>query len=210
MRLRSLCISVILALRASQPGLAQYAQGACTPTSDSLRTADSARVAPGTYAVVLVATVGPRAGAGVEGSLTLRPTRTTDRSPHTGQGPARTENRAHVPLWGTFAGDLGRVGAPLPDIGDRYSPQPDSDDPIFPGVLVLIQNWQNPALLRQNMLWVATGSNDRADVDYATVDGPGIVMNVRRLDGTAFSGTWGPAGRSRVGGYFCAQLLAPR
>src|SRR5437879_11139832 len=101
--------------------------------------------------------------------------------------------------------DLSQVGAFLPVRGDSTAPQPDSDDPIFPGVLVRIQNWERGDRLHQNTLWVATGANIRADRSYEVADGPGIVMNVRQLDKEGFRGTWGPAGRVFAGGYLCAR-----
>jgi len=177
----------------------------CTPTNDSLRTPDSARISDGMYSLVFVATEGSKARSQVSGTLTLRPTSSADRSRRTGQGPARAERRAEVPLWGWFTGDLQRVGAPLPDRGDSTVPSPDSDDPIFPGVVVLVQNWQAPSRLRQTMLWISTGLNYRAERDWVMADGPGIVLGVRVLTPDGFSGTWGPAGLAQVGGYFCAR-----
>jgi hypothetical protein len=113
-----------------------------------------------------------------------------------------------MPLWGWFAGNLDRVGAPLPDPGDSTVPRPDSEDPIYPGVVVLIQNWQDSSRLRQNMLWIATGQNYRAERNWMMADGPGIVLHVRTLTQGDFTGSWGAAGRALVGGYFCARRNA--
>jgi hypothetical protein len=180
----------------------------CAPVNDSLRTADSARLAPGIYSLVMVATDGPRSRSRINGDLTLRATSLDDRSSRTGQLPARGERRAAMPLWGWFNGDLRGVGAPLPDRADTTVPQPDSDDPIYPGVVVLVQNWQGPSRLRQNMLWISTGQNFRAERNWMMADGPGIVLNVRVLNAEGFAGTWGPAGLARVGGYYCARRMS--
>jgi len=177
----------------------------CAPSDDSLRTPDSARLTPGVYTLVVVATNGPLARSRARGTLTLRATSPDDRSPRTGKGPARNERRGGMPLWGWFNGDLRAVGAPLPDPTDSTVPQPDSDDPIYPGVLVLVQNWHEPSPLHQNMLWISTGENFRAERDWAMADGPGVVLNVRVLNTDGFAGTWGAAGRARVGGYYCAR-----
>ena len=187
------------------PGILFAQTAKCAPTNDSLRTLDSARVGAGVYWVSLVATDGPKTRSQMSGTLTLRPTSASDRSKRTGEGPARSERRAAMPLWGWFDGDLRLVGAPLPEVGDTTVPMPDSDDPIFPGVVVLVQNWQNPSLLRQDMLWISTGQNFRAERNWMMADGPGIVLAVRVLTTDGFSGAWGAAGLARVGGYFCAR-----
>src|SRR5690348_16547419 len=135
------CLRTLLTLATLRSTVAQVrAQALCASTSDSLSTPDSARLSPGTYALVIVATLGPQRGGRTQGLLTLRSTSANDRSPRTGQAPARKENRLGTPLWGTFAADISGVGAPLPDSGEAYIPQPNADDPIFPGVIVFVQN----------------------------------------------------------------------
>ena len=180
-------------------------QTSCAPTPESLRTLDSARLSPGTYAIVLASTRGRKPGHRIAASLTLRPALDADRSPRTGEGPAPTEHRAEIPLWGSFTGDLNALGADLPDSNDRQIPLPSAEDPIYPGVLVRVQNWDNSSRLHQNTLWIATGVNVRAETPYMSLDGPGIVMTVRQLDVRGYRGTWGQAGTLVVGGYFCAR-----
>jgi hypothetical protein len=140
------------------------------------------RLAAGTYELTLISTVGPNAADTATGTLHLYAARPSDRSPPTGQAPSPDERSIHIPLWGYTTADLRRVGAPLPDRATDDIPQPDSEDPIFPGVIVLIRNWNNPSLPQENTLWIASGANIRADLGYAVLDGPGIVLNIRTLD----------------------------
>ena len=190
----------------------------CAPTSDSLRTPDAARVTAGTYRITFIATGGSRMGDTAIGALTLYDTSPTDRSPRTGEGPAPYESREEITLWGSLSADLASLGASLPEPGssiDTLIPQPDSRDPIYPGVVVHIQNWQNPEQLQQNVLLIASSVNIRADMctDVACtvmLDGPGVWAAVRRLNRGNFGGTWGIAYDSlATGGYFCADQLLP-
>lgn len=178
----------------------------CDPVSDSLRTTDSSRLVSGSYRLVIVATNGARSGAKVQGTLTLRPTLGTDRSPESGRQPRANENRASTPLWGYIDADLASVGAPLPDSGNPDEPGASSRDPVFPGVLVHVQNWGEPSLRQQFMLTVATSFNARVDLGYVRMDGPGFIMNVREITARGFRGTWNQGGRIVAEGYFCAFL----
>ena len=196
---------VLAAVTAARPGATLApSQQACGPVNDSLRVSRGALPSAGTYQLIITATIGPKSGRRATGELLLWPTTPGDRSPRTGQTPSPNENLAAAPLWGAITADLREVGAPLPDMRQSDWPQPGSQDPVFPGVLVRIQNWQSDTLLQQPMLWVAAPSNVRTDLGYAVADGPGIILRVRALTDSTFRGTWGPAGRLRVGGYFCA------
>ncbi len=208
MHFLALSLLLVVAPNGAQLRTQPFLQASCTSTPGSLLTLDSARLSPGTYAIVLASTRGTRPGHRIAGSLILHSALATDRSPRTAEAPAPAEHRAEIPLWGSFTGDLSALGVDLPDSNERHIPLPSAEDPIYPGVQVRVQNWQNSSRLRQNTLWVATGANVRAETPYETLDGPGIVMTVRQLDGRGFRGTWGPAGRLVVGGYFCARRVA--
>jgi hypothetical protein len=201
--LRSSAIAIMLPLFI--PGVLSPQLVRCAPTNDSLRTPDSARISDGVYSLVFVATEAPR-HAHREAARSLCAQQALLIVLGGLDKVRRVQNAAQQSRSGAgSAGDLERVGAPLPERGDSTVPRPDSDDPIFPGVVVLVQNWQDPSRLRQNMLWISTGHNYRAERNWMMADGPGIVLGVRVLTPDGFSGTWGPAGLARVGGYFCAR-----
>ena len=179
----------------------------CRAVSDSLRTPQAARLAVGAYALTVIATNGGKPGTQTSGTLTLRQTLSTDRSPRTGQPPRSDENISATPLWGYIDADLATVGAPLPDGHNPDEPQPTSLDPIYPGLLVHIQNWGSPTLPQQYVLMVGTSYNVRVKLHSAVMDGPGIVMNVREITLKGFRGTWHQGGLVIAGGYFCAVRL---
>ena len=185
---------------------AARAAGLCGPTADSLRTPNEARVTAGDYLLTMVATAGSRRGASVRGRLRLRPTSSADRSPRTGEGPAKPDT-LHHPLYGGTDVDLSAVGAPI-GVGRDNSeePQPGSLDPIYPGVLAFLWNYEFPDRLRQTSLLVATLSNSRAQ--GLGIDGAGIALAVRRIDDPDFAGTWDRWGLVSDGaGYFCATRV---
>jgi len=184
-------------------------QGAsdCRAVPDSLRTPSAARLAAGSYALTIIATAGGKPGTQASGTLTLRETVSTNRSSRTGRLPRSDENRSATPLWGYIDADLASVGAPLPDGNNPDEPQPTSRDPIYPGLLVHIQNWGSLTLPQQYVLTVGTTYNVRVRLHYAVADGPGILMNVRQITIKGFRGTWQQGGLVVAGGYFCAVRL---
>jgi hypothetical protein len=200
---------IVLAGLATSEAESAYGQDAtkCLAVSDSLPTPDTARLTGGTYTLEMVATAGAKPGAKARGTLTLVPTLGTDRSPRTRLRPRTDENRRAIPFWGYIDADLLSVGAPLPDGKNADEPQPHSRDPIYPGVLVHIQNWGSRTLPQQIVLLVGTSLNARVRLDYMVLDGPGILMKVRQLLPDGFLGTWHQGGRLVAGGYFCAFAL---
>ena len=182
----------------------------CRAVSKSLRTPGAARLQPGDYGFTIVSTIGPTAGDSVRGRLVLRPTRFTDRSPRTGQGPRPDENRGAKPLYGFLLdADLAHIGAPLPDGTRADEPLPSSTDPIFPGFLAHVQNWGGAEASSQNVLTAGTSINARVDLGYGVADGQGIFLMVRTLDASGFGGTWQQGGLLAAGGYFCAERVVP-
>jgi len=155
----------------------------------------------GSFRLVLVATSGRQAGGVVEGDLNLLPTRSTDRSPQTGQ-LAKDRNIADVPLYGWASADWKLVDAPVGDARAR------SRDPILPGVLVIFASWKEGYSARTPVLLISTVSN-RRDGELMT-DGGGIGLWVRQLNETGFAGEWSGWGIALSGsGYFCATSLGP-
>jgi len=155
----------------------------------------------GTYELVLVATSRRERGAIAEGSLTLRPTSSSDRSPRTGQ-LAQDKNLADTPFYGWADLDFLAVGA---RVGSTAA---SSRDPVFPGVLVRLVSWQRDYPRNTPVLLVSTGANRRDDM--LLEDGGGIGLWVRRLGVGSFAGEWSRWGLAVSGsGYFCATLVAP-
>lgn len=178
----------------------------CAAVSDALRTEDNWRPPPGEYQLTLVSTYGPRAGKSASGTLHLWRTTARDRSPRTGARPERVDTAA-TPLYGATDMDLAAVGVNLLNRADI--PRPDSRDPVYPGVLVHIQNWGQTRRLRQSVLTIGTHGNVRAKLDYAMTDGPGTGLWAREVTPGGFRGTWGPWGLTGGAGHFCAERRGP-
>jgi hypothetical protein len=107
------------------------------------------------------------------------------------------------PLYGATDVALESVGAPM--MGDTIAPGPQSTDPIYPGVRVLIQNWQydQPKL---PIILVGTLSNLRNGQMWLDGGGIGLFVTVNR--GSTLGGRWGPWGIMANGsGYFCATAI---
>jgi hypothetical protein len=177
----------------------------CGPVDDQLRTPDSARVQPGAYRLTMVAAGGSRTGHQTSGVLQLWRTSAADRSPTRPTQRPPAGDTARAPLYGTAAIDWSAVAAPIDKPDTSGDPAlSDSRDPLHPGVLVLIQNWDGPGL-RQSALIIGTHRNRRVDDHTMNSDGPGIFLSVRRFTDTGFEGTWGNFGIVANGsGYFCA------
>ena len=180
----------------------------CLAVSDSFRTVDNWRPAPGEYHLTMVAVDSLHRGARASGPLLLWRTSASDSSPTTNARPARVDT-VSTPLYGATTVDLPRVGVILSD--DFMIPRPFSRDPLYPGILVHIQNWGRSGALRQSVLTVGTLTNVRAPLDYGMTDGPGAGLWVRQATADGFRGTWGPWGGLRASGYgyFCAVRRGP-
>src|SRR5690349_18754830 len=74
-----------------------------------------------------------------------------------GSGCAQSDT-LESPLYGATDVALTSVGAPM--MADTIAPTPESTDPVYPGVRVLIQNWQNDRPKRPVIL-IGTLSNLR-------------------------------------------------
>src|SRR5437016_2477311 len=93
-------------------------------------------VQSGNYELNLIATEGPKKGARATGYLSLWPTAVDDQSPATGQRAVQTDT-LRQPLYGAVQLDFDRVAAPVVS-GQPHTPDPTSRDPVYPGVLVLV------------------------------------------------------------------------
>jgi hypothetical protein len=147
---------------------------------------------PGDYSLSMVATQGSMVGKAVRGRLTLKPTSDSDISPRTGQRSKRLLDTRYAPLYGWTDIDLNGVAAPICPEGPE--PLPSSDDPIFPGVLVLKldPNWKlaSRVMYRKEapILVIATGTNIRDGTQI--LDGCGIGLFVQDRDGRCLRGEW--------------------
>jgi hypothetical protein len=179
------------------------AAASCVPSIDAPLTRSIPPIEPGRYALTLVATVGSRRGSIGRGRLWLASTSSQDRSPRTGEHPSEADTLAR-PTYGATDIDFTVVGAPI-STSDPTVPSPTSLDPIYPGVLQLLANWDSDSP-KQPILVIGTLANRRAG--GVGVDGPGIGLFVRRRDAASFGGTWEAFGRLVDGsGYFCARRL---
>jgi hypothetical protein len=184
------------------------ANAECNAVEDSLRTDDTARIAPGHYWLTMV--VGDAALATAGGNLWLSPASPRDRSPTYRDARPQVGDTAWAPLYGATDADLPRVGALnyAPDTGEPFVPPATSRDPLYPGVIGLIQNWQPNRGRRQNALVIGSFINRRPDGNHF-LDGGGIVLWVRLFADGGFYGSWRPFGRRQESeGHFCAVPMS--
>jgi hypothetical protein len=149
-------------------------------------------LAPGDYALSMVATQGSMVGETVRGRLTLKPTSDADTSPRTGQRAKGPPDTRFIPLYGWTDIDLNGVAAPICPEGPE--PPPSSHDPVFPGVLVLKldPSWKlaSRVMYRKEVpiLVIGTGPNIRDGSQI--LDGCGIGLFVQHRDGRCLRGEW--------------------
>jgi hypothetical protein len=155
----------------------------------------------GEYQVIFLAERGSKKDAISEGALWLRATSTSDKSPRTGE-VADASYIAITPMYGWMDAELDLVGAPI--CARPPYPAPNSEDPVYPGVLV----HAHPDLpLPQDakgevMLTVSTLSNVRNGEEG--FDGCGFFMYITSWDGKCYKGRWSKYGRRSDGsGRYC-------
>lgn len=192
-----------------------FAHLGCSPPGDTdaaPRSSDTALVAPGVYALELVATTGSQRGGAAAGHLVLNEAHRGDRSLRTGQ-VAYDWPTDSTYLYG--ATDLAfravaapmdepcRVGAAPSECGGPLVPPPNSEDPVFPGVRGSRGALPPPRVGRPTTLLIGTLGNAR--VHELSLDGAGIGLTTTRVDSAGFGGWWRPWGVVEDGaGYFCA------
>jgi hypothetical protein len=151
-------------------------------------------LAPGDYALSMVATQGSMVGGVVRGRLTLKPTSDADISPRTGQRSKGFLDTRNTPLYGWTDIDLNGVAAPICPQSETLAPPPSSQDPVFPGVLVLKldPSWKlaSRVMYRKEapILVIGTGTNIRDGTQI--LDGCGIGLFVQDRDGWCLRGEW--------------------
>jgi hypothetical protein len=205
-------IVLLLASMATPPGASRTLQAPqprpprCAPVSDRDLISVDAAIDTGQYTLTLVATAGASAGASVQGGLWLV-------LPRGGASAASGSRVAHgrpdLPLYGATAVDLAGVSAPIPGNGSTV-PSPHSFNPQRPGVLVRYRvDTTNAAGVWR--LYIATNRNDQQACrpgttcwNRASQEGPGVVLDVHKIDTSGFSGSWRPMAGGDARGYFCA------
>src|SRR5215510_5856453 len=194
----------VVALIAAVPCVASYAWD-CRRVPIPKSPVEASLIAPGTYSVRFVATWGSRAGSEMVGRLTLLPTSKQDRSLVSELSAPEDEVIAAIPLYGWLEGDLRAVGAPISS-SDTAEPDPESRDPLRPGVLLHLITWRSGYPKPTPVLTVATVSNLRDGQKRS--DGGGIGMWVHAVDGHGFVGDWDEWGVMKDGrGRFCATRV---
>ena len=164
---------------------------------------------PGRYEITIVATSGSKKGQSCSGTLELITSRPDDRSPTTGEGPSPVGTILY-PLYGWLSADLAAVGATLASGSD--TPSPDSQDPVYPGVLVSRDDydWRDGRLSGSPILLIGKDKQTR-NVQLSTLmaDGAGIKLKVHHANDIGFKGNWSGIGRYWDGsGSFCAQRVS--
>ena len=166
----------------------------CEPRPGPLPAEASAGLLPGAFRLMMVATVGDSAGRTAEGRLDLQANDSTLlRFEVPGMGAYRDVT---TPLFGT-------TDVPLAEV-DAYQPGAlDSEDPLAPGVLVLLR--QAPDSLPQVTVRLGARANRRnAELLF---DGGYAALRVTWIAEGAFGGEWESAVPNRMhsAGYFCAN-----
>jgi hypothetical protein len=177
---------------------APKASSTCTPASENTKTTVTVETtgnranylvpAPGRYKLTFAAEGGWKKGQSVQGILVLKPTSKDDRSPRTGQGPPEKENRDQFPLYGWYDGDLSAVGAPISTTGS--APAPNSQDPIFPGVIVFMKVWNVGQAYKDGTPFLLIGTLSNSRTSEMLLDGAGIGLSINSTTANGFSGSW--------------------
>ena len=158
-------------------------------------TASVGDLVPGEYRLLLTATDGSRLGRQARGKLWLH---------------FAPNHWSETKLYGRVAIDLAAVGAP---VVRGVGPDPNSDDPQAPGVLVDALRHDNHTPREVPVLTIGTDSNanpikrrpDGTEVITMTLDGPGVALWVYRASAEGFVGRWSEWGLVVDGsGVFCA------
>lgn len=181
----------------------------CTPVSDHDLVSVDAEIDSGQYTLTLVATAGPSAGASAQGGLWLVLPRGARDSGGAPSSVHAVRRRPELPLYGATAVDLAGVSAPIPADGSGV-PSPHSFDPQRPGVLVRYRvDTSNAGGVWR--LYIATSRNDQRAChlgttcwDHASREGPGVVLDVHKIDTSGFAGSWHSLAAGDAHGYFCA------
>jgi len=153
---------------------------------------------PGAYSLSLTATEGSRQGGVAEGALMLVAPRATDTSPRTGERAKDT--RSGAPLFYGWTGvNLTLVGAPM--CGGNHHPSPDSQDPVYPGVVVIRVPYGPGGAFtgggEVSTVLVGTLSNLRNGDGWT--DGCGFAMYMLTWDGQCNAGKWNEWGLRKDG-----------
>jgi hypothetical protein len=171
----------------------------CGPSSGSLRRTASAVGLAGDYRLRLTATSGASAGQTAEAALRLRPVRDSAAREIVVLGVRDTTS--HAPLSGMTDLDPAAVGA-------ARTGSLAAEDPQAPGVLVIERRPPRAEAGTEIILRLGSDANRRGVARY---DGGYFALDVRTVEPDRFAGSWASgSGVSTVGGYFCAERVAPK
>ncbi len=164
----------------------------CEPASGTLEAGARWGDAPGTYAITMVATAGPRSGRRARGELRLVTQRVELQVVATARGTGAVRQPA-----------IGSLELPLADVGAESVGDPRSADPLSPGVGLYVQ-WNTDSTVAAAVLRVGADANRRDEIRF---DGGYTALHVRRFTATGFWGDWLSGGRpdaTESRGHFCA------
>ncbi len=208
-RSSTLVLAVVVTLSASSSLFAVATPEACRPLEGEPPESLNETLSVGRYSVEFVATVGSKDGARVVGTMTLRLTSRSDRSPRTGEA-AEDYDITQTPLYGWLEADLRLVGALLCRPDGISGPLPDSRDPVYPGVLVHLSRWSPDSSTKfpDGAPVLTVGMNRRKVELWA--EGCGIIMWIYAKRNGEFIGKWHEIGNLAQDGlgHFCLRSEA--
>jgi hypothetical protein len=178
--------------------LVVFALGCCWATVMIGEEKQAKSLKSGKYNLYLRATEGSHRGAKAEGVVTLVAVTESDRSPRTGE-IAKDRPGGPPLLYGWTNTDLKRVGAPL--CSDRPHPSPDSNDPVYPGIIVerVPYGPDGPFTGRSEVSAVLVGTLSSLRNGEVWTDGCGFGMFVLAWNGQCYTGKWSEWGLKHDG-----------
>ena len=186
-----------VACHAPVPAARTAGDGCAAPTRQVSPGANAAALA-GEYRVRFIATRGPAAGAHTDARLRLVPRADSLQRAAPILGVRDTTTR--YPLAGSIDLEPATLGAVA-------TGNPDSADPLAPGVLVIERHPTDPVASTSIILRVGADANRRGPARF---DGGYFALTVREMQPDRFAGTWssGTAGEAAAG-HFCAERAGP-
>lgn len=187
----AIAAALVLATAPGCRGHGQEAAADCPEAAGGASPEAGAGRLAGEYALTMVATRGPEAGARAEGRLVLLAYGEGESPPAFG-----ADTTVRAPLYGAVEVELAAVGADAPgSLASR--------DPERPGVLVFERRDGAPEEgLARIFLRLGSTANDP---DLRLVEGSYTVLEVREVEEGRFVGTWRSGAREVfAAGRFCA------
>jgi hypothetical protein len=215
--LLALAVNIACGGRVASPAVATPGETgrefSCSLAANPRSSVAASVIQPGVYDVVVAATSGSQARGRAIATLTLANAKAGDVSPRTGEV---ADDGASLPLrmWGSVVMSFSAVGASEAIARDGSGPDPESTDPVYPGVVlrdgndigIEINGWKPPRGTLIPSLDIGSVYNIRREHPIM-VDGPwGFKMYILQASAAGFAGNWDAGGMvQQARGYFCAR-----